>query len=412
MADRDTTTADTVPPVTWRYVIEAEDGRQLRGDVIGRTEAEALLKVKALGGTPLELKQAAPGRGLFSQARTRLVPSEVLDLTRGTAELIDAGIPLRDALSALAQRERRPALRGVLVRLEDRLRSGESFSRALEEDPAGLPKILVALARAGESSGLLAKNLTGLAAQMEDEEALRQELVSQMIYPLALVILIGLTLVFLSYFVLPQFETIFADARAEPPPVTQFVFGVGAFLRTYAVWLPPIVIGLAILARILIRQSLAALDSVFQRLPVLGPTLRALDAARFCATLGLLLSSGQPLTRAEVIARTAVASPGLRARYAIAAESVREGASLSVALARQNVLPEQAQRFVELGEKTGRLDAMLARAAAFHEREVRTLLKASVALIGPAMIAILGLCVGGVIAAVMVGVLSLNDVVY
>ena len=412
MAERAPAKTDAAPPVTWRYVIEAEDGRQLRGEVLGRTEAEALLKLKALGGTPLELKQAAPNSGLFSQARTRLVQSEVLDLTRGTAELIDAGIPLRDALAALAQRERRPALRGVLIRLEDRLRSGDTFSRALEEDPAGLPTILVALARAGESSGLLARNMTGLAAQMEEEEALRQELVSQMIYPLALLILIGLTLVFLSYFVLPQFETIFADARADPPPVTAFVFAVGAFLRSFAVWIPPLAIALALLARMMIRQSAAALDGVFQRLPLLGPTLRALDAARFCATLGLLLSSGQPLSRAEVIARTAVGSPSLRARYAIAAESVREGAALSVALSRQGVLPEQAQRFVELGEKTGRLDVMLSRAAAFHEREVRTLLKGSVALIGPAMIAILGLCVGGVIAAVMVGVLSLNDVVY
>ncbi len=140
--------------------------------------------------------------------------------------------------------------------------------------------------------------------------------------------------------------------------------------------------------------------------------MRTLEAARYCRTLGLLLTSGQPLSRAESVARSALGSSELRARYARAGDAVRAGESLSAALGRENVLPAQALRFIELGERTGRLDAMLTRAAQLHDREVRTMLKRSVELIGPVMIAILGLCVGGVIAAVMSGVLSLNEVVY
>ncbi|WP_417482700.1 type II secretion system F family protein [Maricaulis sp.] len=399
-------------PESWRYTIEQPDGRLLRGEVVGRTEAEALLKLRALGGTPLEMKRASAGNGLFSGRRTHLDASEALDFTRGIAELVDAGIPLRDALTSLAEHEKRPALRAALVRVEDRVRHGEAFSKALEVDAGQFPRLLIALVRAGEASGLLARNLTELAAQMEDERSLRQELIGQMIYPMALVVLISLTLVFLSYFVLPQFETIFLDAGVAPPPETAFVLAVGAFLRSYAVWIPPLIIAVAIGARLLARQFRSGLDQLVQIIPVVGAALRTLDAARYCRTLGLLLASGQPLSRAETVARSTIASPGLRARYAVAGEAVRAGESLSAALGRQRVLPAQALRFVTLGERTGHLDVMLKRAAQLHDREVRNMLKSSVELIGPVMIGILGVCVGGVIAAVMSGVLSLNEVVY
>ncbi|WP_417469650.1 type II secretion system F family protein [Maricaulis sp.] len=412
MPDRQPDTAGAGRPESWRYTIEQPDGRLMRGEVVGCSEAEALLKLRALGGMPLELKRAPAATGLFSGRRTHLEASEVLDFTRGIAELVDAGIPLRDALASLAQHERRPALRAALVRVEDQVRHGEAFSKALEVDVGQFPRLLIALARAGEASGLLGKNLVELAAQMEDERSLRQDLIGQMIYPMALVVLISLTLVFLSYFVLPQFETIFLDAGVAPPPETAFVLAVGAFLRAYAVWIPPLIIALAIGMRLLARQFRSGLDRLIQLVPVLGPTLRTLEAARYCRTLGLLLASGQPLSRAEVVARSTIASPGLQARYAVAGDAVRAGESLSVALGRQRVLPAQALRFVELGERTGRLDVMLNRAAKLHDREVRNMLKSSVELIGPVMIGILGLCVGGVIAAVMSGVLSLNEVVY
>lgn len=412
MADPLHDTSGAGRPENWRYTIEQADGRLLRGEVVGRTEAEALLKLRALGGTPLEMSRAGSGRGLFSGRRAALVSSEILDFTRGIAELIDAGIPLRDALASLAQREKRPVLRAALVRIEDQVRNGEAFSRALESDSGQFPRLLIALVRAGEASGLLAKNLIELAAQMEDERSLRQDLIGQMIYPMALVVLISLTLVFLSYFVLPQFETIFLDAGVAPPPETAFVLAAGAFLRAYAIWIPAMMIALAIGARLLARQFRAGLDRLLQHIPALGAILRTLEAARYCRTLGLLLTSGQPLSRAEAVARSAIGSSELQARYAVAGDAVRAGESLSVALGRENVLPAQALRFIELGEKTGRLDAMLTRAAQLHDREVRNMLKRSVELIGPVMIAILGLCVGGVIAAVMSGVLSLNEVVY
>jgi len=396
----------------WRYVGETVDGRTIRGQVDGRDEEEALSRVRALGATPIELAPAARGNSIFSDGRTELSSAESLIFVRGLADLVEAGIPVRDALICLSDREKRPVLKGFIDRLETRVGNGDPLSKALQEDVAQPPRLLIALVSAGEASGLLGENLVELARQMDGEHELRQELIGQMVYPIALVVLISLTLVFLSYFVLPQFETIFSDARATPPPETQFVFAVGEFLRTYAIWIPALMILALIALQTMARQFAAALSAFVLRIPMVGTTLMKLDAARYCRTLGLLLASGASLTKAEGVARMSVGSAFLQRRHERVANDVRSGLSLSAALEQHKALPSDALRFVELGERTGRLDTMLARAAALYDGEVRNILKQTVDLIGPLMIAILGLCVGGVIAAVMSGVLSLNDVVY
>jgi type II secretory pathway component PulF len=252
----------------WRYVGETADGRTVRGQVDGRNEAEALSRVRALGATPIELAPASRGNSIFSDGRTDLSGAEALIFVRGLADLVEAGIPVRDALICLSDREKRQVLKNFIDRLEVRVGNGDPLSKALQEDVAEPPRLLIALVSAGEASGLLGENLVELARQMDEERELRQELIGQMVYPIALVMLISLTLVFLSYFVLPQFETIFDNAAATPPPVTQFVFGVGAFLRSYAIWIPAGSILVLIGLRTVLRQFAVQLNAMVLKIPV------------------------------------------------------------------------------------------------------------------------------------------------
>jgi type II secretory pathway component PulF len=396
----------------WRYVGETVDGRTIRGQVDGRNEEEALSRVRALGATPIELAPAIRGNSMFSDGRTELSSAEALVFVRGLADLVEAGIPVRDALICLSDREKRPVLKGFIDRLETRVGNGDPLSKALQEDVAQPPRLLIALVSAGEASGLLGENLVELARQMDGERELRQELIGQLVYPIALVVMIILTLVFLSYFVLPQFESIFDDARATPPAITLFVFEVGQFMRNYAVWIPAGFVLVLVALRTIFRQFEAVLSGITLRIPVFGTTIFKLESARYCRTLGLLLASGSALSNAERVARMSVGSVLLKRRHDLASEEVRAGVSLSSALEKHGAIPSDALRFVELGERTGRLDVMLGRAATLYDGEVRNTLRSAVDLIGPLMIAILGLCVGGVIAAIMLGVLSLNDVAY
>lgn len=405
--------SDATQSRIWRYTAEEDDGRIVRGELAALDRADAIRQVHALGATPVDLQIVKSSR-LF-QLRSRrqsLSLRETVDLVRGIADLAAAELPLKDVLASLGEREKRPALKGVIARLEARVRRGDSLSSAVREDPAGLPRALYALAEAGEESGLLARNYTDLADQLERDLELRNEMTAQMVYPGILVVVFMGTLLFMAHFILPTFENVFANAATPPPALTQFVIEAGAFLRIWGIWLPVAIVGLAVLVQTAARAMPDQADRLMAQLPVLGWIRLRVDTVRYCQALGLLLSSGRPLARAEAVAREAISSPGLRRRHARAAEQVRAGSVFSRALETCQALPEDALRLVALGEKSGHLDTMLLRAAALYDREVRNRLKALVELIGPAMIIILALCIGGVLVSVILGVLSLNEAIY
>lgn len=397
----------------WRYTAEQGDGQLVRGEVVAATRVDAVRQIQALGATPIDVQgKRSPFAFSWSGRRQSLTLRETVDLVRGIADLASAELPLKDVLASLGERETRPALKAVIGRIEARVRRGDSLSTAVRDDPAGLPRALYALAEAGEESGLLARNFTDLAEQLERDLELRGELTAQLVYPGILVVVFLGTLLFLAHFILPTFETVFSDAGSEPPALTRFVIAAGAFLREWGIWLPVGIVGLAVLGQSLARAFPEQADRIVAGMPFWGWVRLRVDAVRYCQALGLLLSAGRPLARAEPVAREAISSAGLRGRHARAADQVRAGEVFSRALDQCGALPPDALRLVALGEKSGHLDTMLLRAAALYDREVRNRLKALVELIGPAMIIILAMCIGGVLISVILGVLSLNEAVF
>ncbi|WP_291844218.1 type II secretion system F family protein [Maricaulis sp.] len=398
----------TPAPETWRYVGENRAGETVRGLLQADSEQDALRRMQTLGLVPVTLKRGQAG---FRIGSPRLSRREIIDFVRGLADLTAAGLPLKDALGSLSEGETRNRLKRLVERIEQRISQGDPLSTALRAEGDLLPRAVAALAEAGEASGEMARNFADLAEQFESDASLRQELVGQMIYPGVLVVLIGLTLLFLAHFVLPQFASVFASTRAPVPWETALVLDAGVFLRAWGHWIPVALVALMAMGNSLSRAAPELVDRWLAAMPVVGAIRLRLNAVRYCRVLGILLASGAPLARAEPVAREAVGSPGLRHRHSDAAERMRAGQSLSSALSEAGALPRNALRLMALGEKSGRLSEMLLRAAAFHDNEVRTRLKNAVELIGPVLIAILGICVGGVIAAVILGVMSLNDAV-
>jgi type II secretory pathway component PulF len=397
-------------PRLWRYLAENASGGVERGEILASNSTKASQLLAAQGIVAVEVREVGSSGG--SETSGRLPSAHIADFTEDLAELLGAALSIHDALASLAEGETRRRLREFILRLEARVRGGHSLSASMKADPATPPRILVAMTAAGEESGQLAATLSDLAVRFRAEQALKRDLAGQLAYPAVLVCLIYLTLVFLAFIVLPQFEIVFADSAIEPPPETQFVIGVGAFLRTYAIWIPVAVVGLAWLARTAIARFPIAATRIRRTLPIVGPALWKLDAAAFARTLGVLVKAGLPVNRAEHVARDAVADPGMRDGMSRAADRVRGGTALSRALDEQNILPGDLIRQIRLGEETGELDVFLLRTADRYERMARSRLSRALELLGPVLIVILGACVAGVIAAVMSGVLSLNDAVF
>lgn len=399
----------------WRYTAENEHGAVVKGVLVACDFDSAIAELKAQGLAPINLdeeRRASFGPFTLGGRAKPLSENGLADFCMRMADLLTAGITASKALSLIAAQPGEKPLKDFASRLEREIRKGRPLSEALLQDPARPPRIMIALAASGEALGDLGGQFTRLATGFKARATLRREIIGQLIYPAALFALIILTLVFLSFFVLPQFETVFAGSGAAPPPETAFVLAAGAFIRAHAL---TTILG-AMIATGVLRLAIGRYRSRFETalltLPVVGELVVKLETAKYCRSLGELVSGGMPLARAMPIAGAAISNSRIASLARIIEDDVRNGAALSKALKRTGGLHAQSAPFFELGEETGDLGVMTLKAADYFEQQVTVFLKRAAALSGPIMTAIMGLMTAGVIAAVMTGVLSLNESVY
>ena len=405
------TASASTPRQTWRYKAEFPDGRVVDGEVVASDEAAAVRQVRALGATPVRLSRAAAGNSILARRNT-LKPAETLSLVRGLADLLCAGVPLRTALQSLAARERRSVQKAMLERLDQRVRAGEALSKALAIDPARPPAIFVALAEAGEASGELGPVLRDLAERLETEHALREDIKGQLAYPAFVAAITVITLLGLAHFVLPQFDALFVGQATAPPPETAFVLKMGASLRSWGHWMPVFAVLAFLIIKTAARPFVVELERAALAIPIAGATFMRLQAARYCRTLGQLLKAGYALARAEPVARGVLTSQLARRRLGEVAETVRAGGRFGEAVRRHAALPDEFISLIEVGEQTGELPDMLIRSAALADADAARTIKKASELISPMLIVLLALCVLVVIVSILIGVLSLNEVVY
>ncbi|WP_031555899.1 type II secretion system F family protein [Parvularcula oceani] len=393
----------------YAYVAEAAGGAVIRGRVEADSERAVIDALSADRLRPLSIK---PLRGEIRLGRrTASMPVTTQSrLVKRLAELLSSSIPLADALALMGRGEAQEAAtaRSLLASV----RSGQDLSSSFALLASPPPAQLLALVAVGEETGTLAQQLSRLAEELERKVALRRDIIGQLVYPAALLVLILLTLVFLAHLVLPQFEAVFAGSAAVPPPETRFVLAAGRFVREWGALFPLAALLLVLVCVASRRAYRDTFDSLLLRLPFVGRILARSEAARFCRALGALTAGGCGLAKALPLARQGLTFPVLRRRHANAADAVRSGLPLSTALGRETLLHDEALQLVLIGERTGRLGQMLLQAAETCEAEVTASLKKATALTGPVLTALMGLLTAGVIASVMTGVLSLNDAVY
>lgn len=400
----------------WRYTAEDDQGAVVKGAMTAADPGGVIAQLKEQGLAPLDVEEDRRASGflpiLQQQRSGALSQRDATQFCTRMADLLNAGVPASKALALIARQSGGAKMKAFARRLESRLRSGETLSAALTSDPAAPPRIMTALIASGEALGNLGGQFTRLAAAFEARAALRKEIVSQLIYPTALFVLIILTMVFLSFFVLPQFEGVFSTSAAAPPAETQIVLAAGAFIRAHWLTAALALVVFILSAQWFAQRNRARAEALALASPIFGPALRKMETGRYCRTLGELLCGGMPLARAMPIARAAVSFAPMRESVNAIEIDVRNGAALSKAARDAAQLDPEALSFFELGEETGALGVMIEKAADYLEEQIATRLKRFAALSGPIMTAIMGLLTAGVIAAVMAGVLSLNDAVY
>jgi general secretion pathway protein F len=268
-----------------------------------------------------------------------------------------------------------------------------------------------AMAEAGEASGKLDESLSRLADTMERAETLRQTIVSSMVYPIMLVIIAISVILVMLLFVVPQFESLFSDAGAKLPFMTQVVMAASHAVKDYGV-IGLIMTGVAVyLVMRWVRQPAVrrVVDRQLLQAPIFGAVIRNAETARFARTLGSLIDGGVPLASALAIAQRSIVNRHMAEAVDKVSSGLRQGGGLSSPLAATGLFPPMALSFLRTGEETAQLGLMLNRLADVLDREVRNSIQRMISILTPAITVAMGAIVATVIASIMSAILGFND---
>lgn len=393
----------------WRYSAENSRGETVEGLVEAADLETARGRLGVLGLSPITV---APAPGRMKVTSARLSTAARARICGRLSDLLGAGVAIAPALRLAAEQSEDATERRFLSALFEKVRSGRSLSEAVALSGVETPRLFVVLIETGEALGSLDRQMERLARHFDETLKLRREIFSQLLYPAALTVLIFATLLFLSFVVLPEFQTIFANASSRPPPETRFVLGAGSTVRAYWYLFPAGAAAVYFSIRFLARRSPEALEQLRLRAPVAGRLLRLGEFGLFFRALSTLMLGGAPISRAMPLAQQSISLVALRNELTAVESALRVGERLAPALRRHSSCPCSLISFIEIGEESGELGRMAAAAAERAEADVRTAVRRAMMLLAPILTALMGVLTAGVIGAVMSGVLSLNDAIY
>jgi general secretion pathway protein F len=391
-------------------------GDLVEGEMEAESQAQVVRQLRGQGHMPLSADPVAAGAssGLVRLLRQplfgggRVTRRDVSVMTRELATLLDSGLTLDQSLRLMIDLVESEPTRKLLSEILDAVHGGSSLADALAAHERVFSRAYVSMVRAGEAGGSLNEVLARLAQHLDQAEALSEQVRSAMVYPVLLLFMAGLSIVILLTVVLPQFTVLFENAEAELPLLTRVVIGLGGFVQR-GWWLILLAIaGLALYLRRMLRQpsSRAVIDRFALRVPLFGELLVKLDVARFARTLATLLGNGVPLLTALSIVKDTLANTALREAVESASAGVKEGQGLAGPLSRTGRFPKLALHLTGVGERSGRLEPMLAKVAEIYDREVQSTIERLMTLLVPALTISLGVLIAGIIGAILAAILS------
>jgi len=399
----------------FRYQAYNVEGKLHRGVLEADSARQARAALRDQGLTPYRVEVIAANDAVAG-SRYRpvaLYGTQVTQLTRGLASLLEAGLTVEQAFNALIEQAENERSRQVLAALRGEVLAGNTVAKALASFPNVFPELYRTLVAAGEASGQLPRVLSKLADYLEDRAQMRARLSLALIYPaIVMCVAIGVVGALLVY-VLPQVVQVFEHAHAKLPILTRGLIALSGFLQaTWILWIVLAVVAGGVIRAALKRPaSRAALHRFAWRAPIAGRILRHLDAARLAATLAILVGSRVPILQALEAGTGVMTLVPMREALATAARGVREGMPLARALGATNAFPPVMVHLIASGETSGRLDEALERAARQQQNDIATRLAAFAAVFEPLMILFMGVVVLAIVLSILLPIFQLNALV-
>jgi type IV pilus assembly protein PilC len=394
----------------WEARGRAGDVRSGTMDAENEAAVHARLRNQQLNPTKVKKKL---GFGALSdiQIGNAVEPKDLVKFIRQFATMIDAGLPLVQCLEILGNQEPNKFFKNALRDIKNTVEQGATFSDALRRHPKIFDELFVNLVQAGEVGGILDTILNRLAVYIEKRVKLARQVRGALTYPIAVIIILGVVLFVLMTWVIPAFESMFAEFGAKDalPALTKAVIKIS---NNFVSYLPLIVVALvgAVVGggyAYRSKRGKRIVHKVILKLPIMGPVMQKIAVARFTRTLGTLLASGVPILDAlDIVAKTAgnvIIEEGLL----YARVKISEGKNMADPLAEINVFPGMVVQMVAVGEQTGALDTMLSKIADFYEDEVDVAVAALTSLLEPILMVVVGAVVGVVLVSMYLPIFDL-----
>lgn len=391
-------------------------GKRTRGLLSADSELAARRELRRRRLAPLKLARAGERREASGLSLPRLASpaglktADLMSITRQLSTLIDAGMPIEEAVGLVADQAETTRVRRTLMTVRGRVTEGERLSDAMAEHPESFPTVYRAMVSAGESSGGLGAVLERLAEYLEKSEALKRRVGVALIYPGVLGVLAILVVGVLMVFIVPRIAEQFTSLDVTLPLITRIMIALSQFLQAAWLWLLVGIAAAALAASVLLRRPAvkAALDRTILRVPGLGGFVRKIESARFARTMSILIASGAVLPDALRAARRASANTRFQSLLAGVIEQVEQGRGLSDALRTTGWFPPLVVYMVASGERSGRIADMFARGAEHLEAEVDSAVGAGLSLLEPGIIIVMGGLVAGIVLSILLPILRLN----
>jgi type IV pilus assembly protein PilC len=393
----------------WRWSGKTRQGELRQGEMEAGDEQAVRNRLTQMGIEPAKVRRKLGDIEIKLPGIGGVTTKDILVFTRQFSVMIDAGLPLVQALEIIGTQADNPAFRKVLLAVKSKVEAGSTFADALGEHPKVFDELFVQLVRAGEIGGILDTILNRLGAYIEKNEKLKRRVKGAMVYPsIVLVIAVAVTVVLLA-FVTPTFEKMFKDFGGAMPAPTQFIIDISHSLRDSWYLYLGIPIAVVVLTKAVLRSKAGseAFDRTVLKAPIFGPVVRKIAVARFTRTLGTMLSSGVPILDAlQIVARAAGNQTVERAILYVRAK-ISEGKNIAQPLAETKVFPPMVVQMIGVGEATGAMDAMLNKIADFYDDEVDVAIAALTSMIEPLMMVVIGSIVGGFLIAMYLPIFSI-----
>lgn len=386
----------------YKWVAETKKGKILKGELEAGDERIAQLQLKRRNLTIKKIK--VKPKDLFANVaffQPKITAKDVVIFTRQFSTMIDAGLPLVQGLTILAEQTENKTFQNVLKRVTKDVEGGSSLAEALKKHPKAFDALYVNLVAAGEIGGILDTILQRLAAYIEKAEKLKTRIKGAMTYPIIVVGVAVLVIAVILIFVIPVFQEMFSSFGKALPVPTQIVVNMSDFLKGNIHY---VIVGFILFVFAFkkyrnTKKGRKQTDALALKLPVFGNLLKKSAVARFTRTLGTMISSGVPILDAlEIVAKTSGNVVLEEIIYEVRS-SIAEGQTIAEPLSEADIFPRMVVQMISVGEATGALDTMLNKIADFYDDEVDAAVEALTSMLEPLLMVFLGGAIGGLVIA-------------